>query len=61
MYLTMLIEYIGRIGIGFWKPWETLQTPLGARRNLAMVALATLMLTLSLRQSSPAPIEQDSN
>ena len=61
MYLGMLIEYLGRIGIGLWKPLETLQTPPGARLNLVMVALATLMLTLSLRQSSPAPIEQDSN
>jgi hypothetical protein len=61
MYLTMLIEYLGRIGIGLLKPLETLQRPPGARLNLAMVALATLMLTLSLRQSSPTHKDQGPN
>lgn len=61
MYLTMLIEYLGRIGIGLWKPLETLQTPPGARLNIAMVAIAMLMLTLSLRQNRPLHEAQAQN
>lgn len=61
MYLTMLIEYLGRIGIGLWKPLETLQTPPGARLNIAMVAIAMLMLTLSLRQNRPLREAQAQN
>jgi hypothetical protein len=61
MYLTMLIEYLGRIGIGLWKPLETLQTPPGARLNIAMVAISMLMLTLSLRQNSPLREAQGQN
>ena len=53
MYLLLLLEYVGRMGLGLWKgPLETLSTPPGARFNVAMVLVASVMLLLSLRDRS---------
>lgn len=50
MYLLLLLEYVGRMGLGLWKgPIETLSTPPGASLNLVMIATASVMLLLSLR------------
>lgn len=49
MYLTLIAEYLGRIGLGAWKPLETLETPPGASMSLIMVVLAATMLALALR------------
>ncbi len=49
MYLLLLLEYAGRMGLGIWKPMVTLSRPPGARFNFAMIALASVMLVLSLR------------
>ena len=50
MYLLLLLEYVGRAGLGLWKgPIETLSTPPGATLNLVMIATASVMLLLSLR------------
>jgi hypothetical protein len=49
MYLGLVVEYAGRAALGAWKPMQTLETPPGARLNLAMVALGLALLALSLR------------
>jgi hypothetical protein len=50
MYLLLLLEYVGRIGVGLMKgPLETVDTPPGAWLNLAMIVTSFAMLFLSLR------------
>jgi len=48
MYLLLLMEYSGRIVIGFIKPLEVSHAPPGAIGDYVMVPLAILMLILSL-------------
>jgi hypothetical protein len=56
MYLLLIVEYAGRMGLGAWKPMQTLATPPGARFNLVMVGVAVLMFVASLRtRAQPAP------
>lgn len=50
LYLLLLVEYLGRLGLGAWKgPLETVSAPPGARLNVAMIVLASVLLGLSLR------------
>ncbi len=53
MYLTLIVEYFGRLAIGTWKPIETLERPPGASATLIMIALSGVMFALSLRTPSP--------
>lgn len=55
MYLLLLVEYSGRIMIGFVKPLEVLHTPPGAIADYIMVPLAILMLFLSLKRPNKKP------
>ncbi len=56
MYLLVVLEYIGRLGLGIWKgPVDTLSTPPGARFNFVMIVVGSAMLLLSLRDHSPNP------
>ena len=50
MYLTLIIEYFGRLGLGFWKPMQTLERPPGAGFTGFMIVFSLLMFTLSLRR-----------
>ena len=50
MYLTLLLEYLGRMALGSWKPLVTLETPPGATLNLVMIVLSVVMLAISLRE-----------
>ena len=50
MYLTLILEYCGRLALGAWKPMETLERPPGARFTLIMIVLSLVMFVLSLRQ-----------
>jgi hypothetical protein len=50
MYLLLLVEYSGRIVLGFIKPLEVSHTLPGAFLDYVMVPLATLMLILSLKR-----------
>ena len=49
MYLTLILEYGGRLALGAWKPLETLQTPPGARVTPILIVLSLAMFALSLR------------
>ncbi len=55
MYLLLLVEYVGRLGLGAWKPMETLATPPGAIGNFVVIALGAAMLVLSLRPGREDP------
>jgi hypothetical protein len=50
MYLLVLVEYLGRIGIGLGKPLEVSHTPPGAIGDYVLVPLAIIMLLLSLKR-----------
>ncbi|MFP6661922.1 MAG: hypothetical protein VCB78_10740 [Myxococcota bacterium] len=50
MYLTLIVEYLGRLAIGSWKPLETLARPPGARFTVVMIVLSVVMFALSLRK-----------
>lgn len=52
MYLLFVVEYVGRLGLGLWKPLQTVETPPGATANLVFPLLGLAMLVLSLRQRS---------
>lgn len=54
MYLTLILEYCGRLALGAWKPMETLERPPGARFTLIMIVLSLVMFVLSLRQRPSA-------
>lgn len=64
MYLLLLLEYIGRLGLGLWKgPIETISRPPGSVFTLIMIVVAAAMLLLSLRDHSArsdlAPVLSD--
>ena len=48
MWLLFSIEYAGRLGIGQFKPIETLETAPGATANLPFMIVGIIMLILSL-------------
>ena len=47
-YLILVLEWGGRLVIGFYKPIETLETAPGAAANLPVAAICAVMLLLSL-------------
>lgn len=53
MYLTLILEYCGRVALGAWKPIETLGRPPGARFTLVMIVLSVVMFWFSLRKRPP--------
>jgi hypothetical protein len=50
MYLLVLVEYLGRIGIGLVKPLEVSHTPPKAIGDYVLVPLAIIMLLLPLKR-----------
>jgi hypothetical protein len=59
MYLLILIEYAGRIGIGAMKPIVTIGTPPGGPGSTVMVGIAMICLFLSMRGASGAAHPHD--
>ena len=51
MYLLILMEYLGRVGIGLGKPLPTLAAPPGATGNLVFIAAAVIGLALCFREA----------
>ena len=49
MYVLILVEYAGRLGVGLAKPVVTIGTPPGAPGSFVMIALGAIGLVLSLR------------
>jgi hypothetical protein len=49
MYVLLLVEYLGRLSIGAWKPIVTLETPPGGPGSILVLALSLIGLVLSLR------------
>ena len=52
MYLLFLFEYIGRLGISYWKPIETVGQAPGGVANYAFIPLGTILLYLSLSKKA---------
>ena len=50
MWSFILVEWIGRLLIGFYKPFETVGTAPGSIGNLIFPIVALVMLVLSLRE-----------
>ena len=50
MYMLVLLEYSGRIIIGFVKPFQVSRTPPGAFGDYVLVPLAMIMLVLALKR-----------
>lgn len=51
VWVLIAVEYLGRLGLGHWKPLPTIDTPPGAVANLVMPIVAIVMLWLSLRET----------
>jgi hypothetical protein len=49
-----MVEYLGRMAVGAYKPIVTLQMPPAVAANYLFSALAIVMLALSLRPRKPA-------
>ena len=49
MYVLILAEYLGRIGIGLTKPIVTVGTPPGSSGSFVLIVLGIIGLALSLR------------
>ena len=49
MYLLFVVEWTGRLALGYWKPIETEQTAPGAVGNLIFPVVGVILLWLSLR------------
>ena len=58
-YLLFVLEQIGRISVGLAKPIATLETAPGAAGNLPLLAIAFVMLVLSLIPSHSAKEHTD--
>ncbi len=58
MYLLLIVEYAGRLGLGMWKPIQTLETPPGGPGGLVFIVLGATMLAFSLWRRSEAPGEE---
>ena len=50
-YFLILMEYLGRVGIGLGKPLPTLAAPPGATGNLVFIAAAVIGLALCFREA----------
>jgi len=59
LYLIFVSEQIGRISVGLVKPIATLETAPGAAGNLPLLAIALIMLALSLIPSNAAKEQTD--
>ena len=55
MYVLILAEYLGRIGVGLVKPIVTVETPPGGPASLVMIVLGMIGLVLSLRGEADLP------
>ncbi len=51
MWLFIFVEWTGRLLLGFYKPFETVDTAPGAIGNLIFPILALIMLILALRSA----------
>ncbi|MCP4422560.1 MAG: hypothetical protein GY805_38610 [Chloroflexi bacterium] len=51
MWLFIFVEWTGRLLLGFYKPFETVDTAPGAIGNLIFPVLALIMLILALRSA----------
>lgn len=58
MYVLILVEYLGRIGIGLMKPIVTVGTPPGATGSFVLIALGVMGLILSLRGEVDLPDQE---
>ena len=54
MYLIIVAEYVGRIGMGLLKPIETLGTAIGATWNLIIIPLAIVLFIFAIRVPAKA-------
>lgn len=50
MYIIIITEYVGRIGMGFLKPIETVGIAPGAIGNLIIIPLAILFFIFAIRE-----------
>ncbi|MGY5878736.1 MAG: hypothetical protein RTV31_00740 [Candidatus Thorarchaeota archaeon] len=53
MYIIIIAEYAGRIGMGLLKPLETVGTAPGAIGNFIIVPLAIILFIFSIREPKP--------
>ena len=51
MYVSVFLEYLGRMLVGTWKPLTTLATPPGSSINGVMIFLSLAMLLLCWRRA----------
>ena len=58
MYLLILAEYVGRIGIGLAKPIVTVETPPGGPGSLVLIVVGIIGLVLSLRRKEDSPLPE---
>ena len=56
MYLLLLVEYLGRMAIGNWKPIVTLETPPAVPGGYLIIVVSLVMLVLSLRRTPAAEV-----
>lgn len=54
MWLFIEFEWLGRLLLGFYKPFETVGQAPGATGNMIFPVLALVMLVLSLREAAPS-------
>ncbi|MHA2153322.1 MAG: hypothetical protein ACXAAQ_15210 [Candidatus Thorarchaeota archaeon] len=50
MYIIIIAEYVGRIGVGLLKPIETMGTAPGAAFNFIIIPLAILLFIFAIRE-----------
>ncbi len=53
MYVIVIAEYVGRIGMGLLKPLETVGTAPGAIGNFIIIPLAIILLFFAIRKPKP--------
>jgi hypothetical protein len=58
MYVLILVEYLGRIGIGLTKPIITVGTPPGGPGSFVLIAIGVMGLILSLRGEVDLPDQE---
>ncbi len=54
MYLSLIVEYLGRMAISNWKPIVTLETPPAVPGGYLIIVVSLVMLVLSLRRTPAA-------
>lgn len=58
MYVLIILEYLMRLGVGIFKPAETLGTAPGAIGNYILIPLSLFMLILSLKPSKKGALHE---